>query len=111
MIEALKRCSEDVTALFVGDALFGEQAYVQQLHRQVTQLGLENRVRFIGFRMDTIEISKQENGIYKCPIGNWTIGMQSNSYFFGHPTWREEYFQRTHRSEAFNSRWQKACGS
>ena len=52
LIEALKHCSEDVTALLVGDALFGEQAYVQQLHHQVTQLGLENRVRFIGFRSD-----------------------------------------------------------
>ena len=52
LIEALKYCSEDVAALFVGDALFGEQVYVQQLHDQVAELGLENRVRFIGFRSD-----------------------------------------------------------
>ena len=62
------------------------------------------------YLIDTIEITKQD-GIYKCPIANWTIGMQANSYFFGHPTWREEYLRRTHRSKAFQSRWQKACGS
>ena len=52
LIAALKHCSEDVIALFVGDALFGEKAYVKQLHHQVAELGLENRVRFIGFRCD-----------------------------------------------------------
>jgi len=52
LLEALRHCPEDVTALFVGDALFGEQEYVQQLHQQVIELGLENRVRFIGFRSD-----------------------------------------------------------
>ena len=39
-----------MTALFVGDALFGEQAYVKQLHYRVAELGLKNRVRFMGFR-------------------------------------------------------------
>jgi len=52
LIEALKYCSEDVTALFVGDALFGEQDYVKRLHHQVVELGLENRVQFMGFRSD-----------------------------------------------------------
>jgi len=50
LIEALAHCPEDVTAILVGDALFGEQEYVQQLHKQVAQLGLEQRVRFLGFR-------------------------------------------------------------
>ena len=36
----------------MGDALFGEQDYVQQLHQQDAQLGLENRVKFLGFRSD-----------------------------------------------------------
>jgi len=52
LIEALAYCSEDVTAIFVGDALFGEENYVEQLRHQVSTLGLENRVHFLGFRSD-----------------------------------------------------------
>ena len=52
LIEALSHCPENVTALLVGDALFGEQNYVEQLHQQVEQLGLCDRVQFLGFRSD-----------------------------------------------------------
>ncbi|MDF5723142.1 MAG: glycosyltransferase family 4 protein [Rhizonema sp. PD37] len=52
LIEAIAQCPENVTAMLVGDALFGEQDYVQQLHQQVTALGLEKRVKFLGFRSD-----------------------------------------------------------
>jgi len=52
LIEALTHCPENVTALLVGDALFGEQDYVEQLHQQVEQLGLGDRVWFLGFRSD-----------------------------------------------------------
>ncbi|MEM9808691.1 MAG: glycosyltransferase [Cyanobacteria bacterium P01_D01_bin.56] len=52
LIEALQNCPDTVTALFVGDALFGEQDYVHQLHQQVKALHLEHRVRFLGFRSD-----------------------------------------------------------
>ncbi|MCL6753446.1 glycosyltransferase family 4 protein [Nostoc sp. CCCryo 231-06] len=52
LIDALAKCPPEVTAIFVGDALFGEQDYVQQLHQQVAELGLENRVKFLGFRSD-----------------------------------------------------------
>lgn len=52
LIEALARCPEDVIAMLVGEALFGEQEYVQQLHKRVAELGLEERVRFLGFRSD-----------------------------------------------------------
>jgi len=52
LIDALAKCSEKVTAILVGDALFGEQNYVQQLHKQVADFGLENRVKFLGFRAD-----------------------------------------------------------
>ncbi|NEP19791.1 MAG: glycosyltransferase family 4 protein [Leptolyngbya sp. SIO4C1] len=52
LIEALQYCPENVTALLVGDALFGEQDYVQQLRQQVKSLKLENRVKFLGFRSD-----------------------------------------------------------
>jgi len=52
LIDALQQCPEEVVAVFVGDALFGEQAYVEQLQQQVKQLGLQHRIRFLGFRSD-----------------------------------------------------------
>jgi glycosyltransferase involved in cell wall biosynthesis len=52
LLEALAKCPQEVTALLVGDALFGEQDYVDSLHRQVSDLGLEKRVKFLGFRSD-----------------------------------------------------------
>ena len=52
LIEALSQCPENVMVILVGDALFGEQEYVKTLHQQVSALGLENRVQFLGFRSD-----------------------------------------------------------
>jgi len=52
LLNALPYCSKDVTAVLVGDALFGEQDYVTQLRQQVITLGLEDRVHFLGFRSD-----------------------------------------------------------
>ncbi|MBD2202550.1 glycosyltransferase family 4 protein [Calothrix sp. FACHB-1219] len=52
LIDALVQCPQQVTVILVGEALFGEQNYVQQLHQQITDLGLENRVKFLGFRSD-----------------------------------------------------------
>ena len=51
LIEALTHCPH-ATAILVGDALFGEYEYVEQLHQQVKQLGLSDRVHFLGFRSD-----------------------------------------------------------
>ncbi len=56
LIEALTYCPKNVTAIFVGDALFGEQEYVEKLHKQVAELGLENRVKFLGFRSDVPQL-------------------------------------------------------
>lgn len=56
LIEALAHCPENVTAVLVGDALFGEQDYVQQLHQQVATLKLQERVKFLGFRSDVSEL-------------------------------------------------------
>ena len=56
LIEALSECPPEVTVILVGDALFGEQDYVQQLHEQVAQLKLENRVKFLGFRADVPQL-------------------------------------------------------
>lgn len=56
LLEALESCSEEVVVLLVGDALFGEQEYVQSLHTQVTERGLQNRVQFLGFRSDIVPL-------------------------------------------------------
>ncbi|WP_416670494.1 glycosyltransferase family 4 protein [Egbenema bharatensis] len=56
LIEALAHCPDPVMALLVGDALFGEQDYVEQLHQQVHALGLGDRVKFLGFQSDVISL-------------------------------------------------------
>ena len=56
LIEALTHCRESVSAILVGDALFGERDYVTQLQQQVKNLNLEHRVRFVGFRSDVAEL-------------------------------------------------------
>ena len=52
LIAALTHCPASVSAILVGDALFGEGDYVTQLQQQVKDLNLEHRVRFVGFRSD-----------------------------------------------------------
>jgi glycosyltransferase involved in cell wall biosynthesis len=56
LIEALQHCPDQVVALLVGDALFGEQNYVEQLHQQIADLGLQQRVRLLGFRTDVPQL-------------------------------------------------------
>ena len=56
LLQALAKCPSDVTAIFVGDALFGEQDYVEYLHQQVTALNLNERVKFLGFRSDIVPL-------------------------------------------------------
>lgn len=52
LIEAIAQSPSQVTAILVGDALFGEQEYVKQLHEQVEKLQLQTRVKFLGFCSD-----------------------------------------------------------
>ncbi len=52
LIDAIAQCPENVVALVVGDALFGEDAYVTQLNQQIQALNLQDRVKFLGFRSD-----------------------------------------------------------
>lgn len=56
LLEALTHCPASVCAVFVGDALFGEQDYAQQLQAQVEQWGLQKRVRFLGFRSAVVPL-------------------------------------------------------
>lgn len=56
LLQALQKCPDSAVVLFVGDALFGEDDYVQELHQQVETLGLSDRVHFLGFRSDIPEL-------------------------------------------------------
>ena len=56
LIEALSHCPDDVCALLIGDALFGEDQYVQELYQTVARLQLQHRVKFLGFRTDVPQI-------------------------------------------------------
>jgi glycosyltransferase involved in cell wall biosynthesis len=56
LIEALQHCPANISAVLVGDALFGETDYVEQLHEQIERLGLADRVQFLGFRADIPEL-------------------------------------------------------
>lgn len=47
---------EGVQAVIVGGALFGQEAYEARIREQVSRLGLEGRVRFLGFRPDVPEL-------------------------------------------------------
>lgn len=42
----------NVIGVVVGEALFGEAAYADELHAKVAAMGLSGRVRFLGFRED-----------------------------------------------------------
>jgi glycosyltransferase involved in cell wall biosynthesis len=50
LLEALCHCPSEVVAVFVGDALFGEDDYGAYLRRRVVELGLGDRVKFLGFQ-------------------------------------------------------------
>lgn len=56
LLKALTHCPDEVCAVFVGDALFGEDDYAQSLYQQVKVLNLDSRVHFLGFRSDVPEL-------------------------------------------------------
>jgi glycosyltransferase involved in cell wall biosynthesis len=53
---ALRRRHPQLAVLLVGSPLFDEDAYAAELHRLVAQLGLQEQVRFLGFRADVAEL-------------------------------------------------------
>lgn len=50
---------EDVELWIVGDALFGEDRYADELRELVATLGLEKRVKFLGFRDDVLDLMQR----------------------------------------------------
>ncbi|MEO1593144.1 MAG: glycosyltransferase [Cyanobacteria bacterium J06632_22] len=58
LLNALALCPPQIGAIFVGDALFGEEAYAQSLREQVVKLGLCDRIRFLGFQPQVIPLMR-----------------------------------------------------
>ena len=56
--EVLKR-HPDCRFQIIGAALFGEEAYEQELHDLISSLGLERQVEFTGFRSDVADLMRQ----------------------------------------------------
>ena len=56
LLSALAKLPKNVTVLFVGKALYGEDDYVQELHHQIAESGLTDRVKFLGFRSDVPQL-------------------------------------------------------
>lgn len=57
LLDALTRLP-NAHALFVGEALFGEERYAQDLCSRARSLGIADRVRFLGFRDDVPRLMK-----------------------------------------------------
>lgn len=55
----LARQFPDAEFVLAGSALFGEEGYERELRAQVTRLGLDDRVRFLGFRDDVWEVYRE----------------------------------------------------
>lgn len=57
LLEALRDLDE-VEAVIVGDALFGEHAYRERLHQLASEAAIAGRVRFLGERNDVPQLMK-----------------------------------------------------
>ncbi|MBI3288929.1 MAG: glycosyltransferase family 4 protein [Elusimicrobia bacterium] len=55
LLDALDRLP-GVQAMFVGEALFGEDEYAERVRARVRDEGLSSRVRFVGFREDVASL-------------------------------------------------------
>ncbi|MFN3193049.1 MAG: glycosyltransferase [Aureliella sp.] len=84
-IEAVQRL-EDVRLFIVGDALFEEEDYRRRLEEQVVQLGLSNRVHFLGFRSDVPELMRAFDVVIHCSTAPEPFGrVIVESMFCGTP--------------------------
>jgi len=55
-----------VEGWIVGEALFGEDAYAEELHRLVDDLGISDRIRFMGFRSDIPDLMGRCDVVVHC---------------------------------------------
>jgi SAM-dependent methyltransferase len=51
------------------------------------------------------------DGIPTAPFARHTPGLEANAYYFGHPTWVRNWFERVHRYPQLAERWLAAGGS
>lgn len=58
----------DVHALFVGAALFGEDAFESSLHEQATRIGGTGRAHFLGFRHDVPALMRAANVVVHASV-------------------------------------------
>ncbi len=69
LLQALASLPPRFCALVVGDALFAEdEEYVRRLHQQVKSLGLQERVRFLGFRENAWELMASCDVLVHCSV-------------------------------------------
>lgn len=54
LLMALVQCPQEVAVIFVGDDLFSEEYYQTYLLKLVKELGLKERVKFLGFQNNVI---------------------------------------------------------
>lgn len=64
-LEAIRRLP-DVHLLLVGDALFGEDEYLEQFNRLASDPALRNRVHRLGFRTDVPELMQASDIVIHC---------------------------------------------
>ncbi|MDE1178852.1 MAG: glycosyltransferase [Edaphobacter sp.] len=73
LLEAIKELP-DVHVAIVGDALFGEQEYVDSMHALVQQYKLQDRVHFLGFRRDVPQLMRSVDVIAHTAIAPEPFG-------------------------------------
>lgn len=62
VLQALAK-TPGVSCIIAGDALFGEQAYAARLNRMVVDLGLSDRVHFLGQRSDVPRLMRAVDAV------------------------------------------------
>jgi glycosyltransferase involved in cell wall biosynthesis len=67
LLEALPYL-RDVHALVVGEAKFEERAYAEALRQQSKDLGLEDRVHFVGFRRDIPQLMRLSDVVVQTSV-------------------------------------------
>lgn len=65
LLEALRHLP-DVRGVFVGEAMFGEEAYEKQLGELIAENGLHDQCVFLGHREDVLEIMTAADAIVHC---------------------------------------------
>jgi ubiquinone/menaquinone biosynthesis C-methylase UbiE len=56
-------------------------------------------------------VVEEENGIPSCPLLNPSPGLLANAYYFGHPTWSQNWIAVVHQYPEFRARWLAVAGT